>query len=278
MEKTRQQLVSNLKRSDLIIEVIDARAPFSSINPIITQLLNKKKHLVIISKIDMCDQKQFKLWSNYLKEEKINFLTLDLVNKFDFKKINQKINQISLESKLKWRKNDLLFNVNPPINAMIVGVPNVGKSTLINKLIKKKTQKVGDLPGVTKIGVWVKVNDNLFLYDSPGILWPNINNHVVSRNLSIINSIKNSDVNLQYLFFETVIFLKKYYSNSTNKIFNIINNATTQSILDDMWEFYFKGQKKPSNFEKNVVDKFFNDLRKGKLGKFTFDIFSEFKK
>ncbi len=273
MEKTRQQILQNLKWTDLIIEIVDSRAPFSSLNPLIEQLMKAKKRLVILSKIDLCDPLKLKLWETYFNEKRINFIKLNLLEQNAYSKVISKIKELT---KFK-RQREINRGIKPqPINVMVVGVPNVGKSTFINHILKRKIQKVGNQPGVTKIGLWIQISNQIFLYDSPGILWPNIKNPIVGRNLAIINSMKIKPHILQKAFFEMMDFFRHNYQN-THDIIKIINKTKDEKILDALWSFYFKNKAKNNNFEEIIINKFFLDLRDGKLGNYTFEIPDDFK-
>ena len=272
MEKTRQQILQNLKWVDLIIEIVDSRAPFSSLNPLIEQIMQSKKRLIILSKVDLCDPKKLLLWEQYFALQNLPFMTLNLLDQKAYAKVIKKAESLTQFKRDKEKKRGIKPQ---PINLMVVGVPNVGKSTFINNILKRKIQKVGNQPGVTRVGLWIQISNQMYLYDSPGILWPNIKNPIVGRNLTIINSMKIKPALLNKAFFEMMDFFRHHYQK-THPLIKLINTYGDEEIVDQLWTYYYRKRKKENNFEEIVINRFFIDLRDGKLGNLTFEVPTDF--
>ena len=200
MKKTKELIVANLKLVDLVLEIVDARVPLSSRNPDIDKLVEKKPRLLIVNKVDLCDEEALKKWKEYYKKNNINALFLNSQKGVDkaliLKNVRQTIKPILDKEKAQGRKER-------SIRMMIVGIPNVGKSTFINQLVKKKIATVGNKPGVTRGKQWIKVDENFDLLDTPGVLWPKFEDQNIALNIATIGSIDNVELcnALKYLFF-----------------------------------------------------------------------------
>ena len=204
MKKTRELIEANLKMVDLVIEVVDARIPSSSRNPIIDQLVAGKKRVIILNKSDLSDPKANEEWTEYFKKDGNIVLQMNCMR-------GQGVPQLfKLLEKLQNEKNEGRA-VKKPLRMMIVGVPNVGKSSLINRMTGKKSAKTGDRPGVTKGKQWLSLENGMQLLDTPGILWPKFEDPKVGLNLAFCGSIKDEILDVASLALELIGVLQETY-------------------------------------------------------------------
>ncbi|WHY79325.1 ribosome biogenesis GTPase YlqF [Neobacillus sp. WH10] len=208
MAKARREVTEKLKLVDIIFELVDARIPYSSRNPMIDEIIQHKPRLVLLNKADMADKAATKEWIAYFAEKGIKALAINSQAGEGMKNIVQASHEILKEKfdRLKAK------GVKPrAIRAMIVGIPNAGKSTLINRLAKKNIAKTGNTPGVTKAQQWIKVGKEMELLDTPGILWPKFEDQEVGMKLAITGAIKDTLLNLQDLTVYSLRFLEREY-------------------------------------------------------------------
>src|SRR3954468_7762029 len=208
MAKARREVTEKLKLVDIIFELVDARIPYSSRNPMIDEIIQHKPRLVLLNKADMADKEVTREWIAYFANKGIKALAINSQAGEGMKNIVQASNEILKEKfdRLKAR------GVKPrAIRAMIVGIPNAGKSTLINRLAKKNIAKTGNTPGVTKAQQWIKVGKELELLDTPGILWPKFEDQEVGCKLAVTGAIKDTLLNLQDLVVFSIKFLSVHY-------------------------------------------------------------------
>ncbi|OCA85458.1 ribosome biogenesis GTPase YlqF [Bacillus sp. FJAT-27225] len=208
MAKARREVTEKLKLVDIIFELIDARIPYSSRNPMIDEIIQHKPRLVLLNKADMADKEATREWIRYFADRGIKALAINAQAGQGMKEIVAASNEILKEKfdRLKAK------GVKPrAIRAMIVGIPNAGKSTLINRLAKKNIAKTGNTPGVTKAQQWIKVGKELELLDTPGILWPKFEDQEVGKKLALTGAIKDTILNLQDLALYGIRFLEKRY-------------------------------------------------------------------
>jgi ribosome biogenesis GTPase A len=211
MAKARRLIEEKIKLIDIVIEIVDARIPYSSKNPMMSSLVHNKKRIIMMSKIDLADPELTKKWSEYYKEKGYEVITSNLL---EFKELSKLINQINLEMKEK-RERDAKRGLKPrPIRALIAGIPNVGKSTFINKLAKRNSAKTGDKAGVTKALQWIKVGNDFELLDSPGVLWPKLDDEQVALNLAITGAIKEEILPKEDIAIKAILFMNKYYQQA----------------------------------------------------------------
>ena len=199
MTKAVRQMQEDLKLIDLIIELVDARVPLSSRNPNIDDLGKNKARLVLLNKSDLADERCNLLWQEYFQEKGIHVLKVNARSGAGLKSIQGVVQEACREKIERDRKRGIL---NRPIRAMVVGIPNVGKSTFINSYAGRACTKTGNKPGVTKGKQWIRLNKNLELLDTPGILWPKFEDQQVGIKLSLIGSIKDEILNLDELALE----------------------------------------------------------------------------
>lgn len=218
MAKARRQVTEKLKLIDIVFELVDARIPAASRNPMIDEIIANKPRLLLLNKADMADSKVTNEWISYYKENGIAALAID-------SHAGNGMKQIVIEAKkLLQEKYDKMAakGIRPrAIRALIVGIPNVGKSTLINRLAKKNIAQTGDRPGVTKAQQWIKVGKELELLDTPGILWPKFEDQEVGLKLATTGAIKDTLLNLHDISIYALEFLKENYPNRLKERYNI---------------------------------------------------------
>ncbi len=208
MTKARRAMQEDIKLVDLVIELIDARIPYSSRNPDIDSLAGGKSRIVLLNKADLADERVNKLWLEHFKEKGIYALALDSRNKSMAKRIDPVVKAACAE---KIERNKRRGILNRPMRAMVVGIPNVGKSTFINSFSGRAVSKTGNKPGVTKGKQWVKLSNTLELLDTPGILWPKFEDEKVGRNLAYIGSMNDEILQKYELSRKLAEFLIKEY-------------------------------------------------------------------
>lgn len=269
MAKARRQIEEKLNLVDLIIELVDARAPLSSQNPMLQQVIKNKPKLVVLMKKDLADQEKTSQWIQYFQEKEITAVAVNVDDRTDVQKT------IQLAKEIGQKDFDKLINrgIQPrSIRAMIVGIPNVGKSTLINRFANKKIAKIGDRPGITKHQLWIKLNKDFELLDTPGILWPKFEDKEVGIRLAAIGTIKDQLLSLQDVTAYVIQYMQEYYPEQLEERFGI------HSDMDDMWDvFETIGKRRGAlesggtvNFDK-VSEIVIGDLRAGRLGKITLE-------
>ncbi len=268
MAKTKREIKEKLDLIDIVYEVIDSRMPKSSRIIDLDELIGNKPRIMIFTKYDMCDrsvtdkfileyEKKYVVIKTNLKEN--SNITKEIVNKTEelLKEINEKRIAKGLN-----RRN---------YRALVVGVPNVGKSTLINRLAGRNIQSTANMAGVTKNLTWIKLNKDIELLDTPGILWPKLNDEIVSYNLASLTSIKEEILNKEDISYYIIKTLLKYYPNLLTEKYNINNVDDVSEIIEII------GRKRGCLMKGNIVDFekvytiIINDLKEGKIGKITFD-------
>lgn len=208
MTKAKRMMLENIKLIDVIIELVDARTPLSSKNPDIDQMAQNKIRVLLLNKYDLADDNRTKEWKEYY--EKQGYFTA-LVNSKAGKGVKAVNNVVMEACKEKIERDRKRGIINRPVRAMIVGIPNVGKSTFINSFAGKACAKTGDKPGVTKGKQWIKLNKNIELLDTPGILWPKFEDQTVGLRLALIGSIKDEILQIEELAYELIKYLREDY-------------------------------------------------------------------
>lgn len=269
MAKARREVEEKLKLVDFVIELVDARAPLSSQNPMLQQTLQNKTKMIVLMKKDLADPNETEKWLSRFKEKGNEAIAVNVNNKADMKQV------IRLGKELSKKKMESLAKkgINSrPARAMIIGIPNVGKSTLINRLAGRKVAVTGDRPAVTKQQLWIKVKNDFELLDTPGILWPKFEDQLVGYRLAAIGTIKDQLLILQDIAAFVINYMQKYYPEQLEDRFSIDRN------MEDMWEIFRSiGKQRGAlesggnvNFDK-VSDIFLRDLRTGKIGNITLE-------
>jgi len=273
MAKARRQVQENLKLVDIVFELIDARLPISSRNPMIDEVINQKPRLLILNKSDMADESQTRKWVQYFAEKGD---TAVAINSFEGKGL-QSVTKAAKEILApKWERMKSRGMKPRAIRAMIVGIPNVGKSTLINRLAKKNIAKTGNMPGVTKAQQWIKFEKDLELLDTPGILWPKFEDQEIGLKLAITGAIKDAITNMEDIAVYGLKFLSIHYPDRMNERYGIT------SVSEDLVETFdhigklrrVYGQGGEIEYDK-VAELIVRDIREQHLGKLSFDFVDE---
>ena len=271
MAKTKREIKEKLSLIDVIYEVIDARMPVSSKIVDLDELVLNKPRILIMTKYDMCDKEETDKFVKSYRENGNVVITTNLLNGVNIKQILEETNKIS-DKISKDRKSKGLKPRN--IRALVVGVPNCGKSTLINKLVGKKATIVGDKPGVTKSLSWIRIGKNIELLDSPGILWPKLENQIHAHNLAALSSIKEEIIDIENLSIYVLNFMNDFYFDNLSKRYGISKKEEDVLLYVD-----FIGKKRGALIKGGEVDYdkvykiIIRDLKDGNLGKVTFDRF-----
>ena len=269
MTKAKRMMEENIKLIDLIIEIVDARAPLASRNPDIDELGKNKFRIVLLNKSDLADPKQNKRWNEHFKEAAIHMAEINSRTGAGVKAIQNLVQEACKEKIERDRKRGI---VNRPIRAMVVGIPNVGKSTFINSFVGKACAKTGNKPGVTKGKQWIRLNKGLELLDTPGILWPKFEDQEVARRLAFIGSINDEIIVMEELACELIVYLKEHYPNALEERYGLSDlDKTPADILADIGEsrnVFTKGQQ--IDYEK-TANLFLDDFRSGRLGRISLE-------
>ena len=218
MTKAKRQMQEDMKLIDLVIELLDARIPLSSRNPDIDKLAGSKSRLVLLNKADMADASVTEQWEAYFKNLGLHVCVINSKNPSDVKKINAEV-QKACAAKIERDKRRGIKN--RPVRAMVVGIPNVGKSTFINTYARKAAAKTGNKPGVTKGKQWIRLSGSLELLDTPGILWPKFEDQSVGLKLALIGSIKDEIMNIEELSMELIKMLDERYPGMLKEYYGL---------------------------------------------------------
>ena len=267
MKKTKEIIIDNLKLVDVVLEIIDSRIPISSRNPMIDEIVADKPRMIIMNKSDLSDPEENKKWVKKFRDEGIPALLMNSKENVPVDKIYKDARTLLKE---KFEKNEKINIDNPMIRMMIVGVPNSGKSTFINKVSKKKGAKVGNRPGITQTKQWIKTSSNIQLLDTPGILWPKFEEKI-GLHLSFTNAIKDEVLNIEDL---TLKFLEEMKENNPEAL---VERYGVDPRLPAL-EIYEAIAKKRGaiisggDFDyTRTANIILNDFRSGKLGKITLE-------
>ena len=220
MTKARRAMQEDIKLIDLVIELVDARVPFSSRNPDIDKLAAGKARMVLLNKADLADETETRKWAQMFEDMGIQVVKIDARNKGTLKQVQTAQQEACKEKIERDRRRGIL---NRPIRTMVVGIPNVGKSTFINSFAGKACAKTGNKPGVTKGNQWIRLNKTLELLDTPGILWPRFEDQQVGLHLALIGSINDQILNKDELACELISLLEKDYPQVIKERFGIEN-------------------------------------------------------
>lgn len=267
MAKTKREIKEKLSLIDLVIEVIDARIPLSSKNTDIDDLIKDKPRILVMTKLDLCDKDKTNKWISYYENKGYKVVAIDLLNNPNldniYKETNdilKKLNQKRQEKGLKERK----------LRTLILGIPNVGKSTLINRLVKRKATNVGNKPGITKNLEWIRINNNLELLDTPGILQPKFDNQEIALNLASMTAIKEEILDIEEVAIYIINKMLKLYPDNVINRYNLSDTTDIVNILDEIGKKIGAIRNKETDYDKVYVT-VLKDLREGYLGKITFD-------
>ncbi|MCL2052537.1 MAG: ribosome biogenesis GTPase YlqF [Lachnospiraceae bacterium] len=268
MTKAKRRMQEDIGLVDLVIELIDARIPVSSRNPEIDNLGKNKARLVLLNKSDLADEKHNRLWMDVFKEKGFHVLLVNSKNGQGIKAIQGIVKEACREKIERDRRRGI---INRPIRAMVVGIPNVGKSTFINSFAGKACTKTGNKPGVTKGKQWIRLNKDLELLDTPGILWPKFEDQTVGLRLAMIGSIKDEIIDATELSLRIIEFLHEHYPLALNERYGILdfddfNEALRMICLNR--RCFLKGEELHIARAAGIVC---DDFRNGRLGRITID-------
>ena len=273
MTKAKRMMQENIKLIDLVIELVDARIPISSRNPDIDELGKNKARLILLNKSDLAEEKQNDAWVEYFKNKGFSVVKVNSKKGGGIKSIQGVIQEACKEKMERDRKRGIL---NRPVRAMVVGIPNVGKSTFINLLAGKACAKTGNKPGVTKGKQWIRLNKNVELLDTPGILWPKFEDQTVGLRLAFIGSIKDEILNIEELAAELIQFMKKYYTGVLAEKYNVVESEDPYKCLADIAESrhcLLRGSELDTNKAAMLL---VDDFRDGRLGRITLEFPEDF--
>ena len=268
MTKAKRMMQENIKLIDLVIELVDARVPMSSRNPDIDELGKNKARRILLNKADLAEEKQNDAWVEYFKAKGFSVVKVNSKKGGGIKSIQGVIQEACKDKIERDRKRGIL---NRPVRAMVVGIPNVGKSTFINALAGKACAKTGNKPGVTKGKQWIRLNKNVELLDTPGILWPKFEDQTVGLRLAFIGSIKDEILNTEELATEIIQFLKKYYVGVLAEKYAIIEADDPYQCLADIAKSrhcLLRGNELDTAKAATLL---IDDFRDGRLGRITLE-------
>ena len=268
MTKAKRQMQEDLKLIDLIIELVDARIPLSSRNPDIDELGKNKARLILLNKSDLADERYNEQWSAYFQKKGFYVVKVNAKSGAGLKSI-QGVIQEACKAKIERDRRRGIKN--RPIRAMVVGIPNVGKSTFINSYAGKACAKTGNKPGVTKGKQWIRLNKTLELLDTPGILWPKFEDQEVGKRLAFIGSIKDEILNLEELSLELLDYIRTNYPGLLNTRYGIEEEGTPVSLLEavaDKRKCLIRGQEIDYAKAAGIV---MEEFRNGKIGRITLE-------
>ncbi|KXZ40057.1 ribosome biogenesis GTPase A [Alkalithermobacter thermoalcaliphilus JW-YL-7 = DSM 7308] len=275
MKKTRDLLKENLKLVDVVVELLDSRIPYSSKNPEIDKIIQSKPRVVVLNKADLADANKLKLWVKYYKDLNTKAIC---VNTLTGEGINELIEECKNVTKEKMEALIKKGRKERPIRMMIVGIPNVGKSSIINRLTGRKSAQTGDRPGITKGKQWVRLKGNLELLDTPGILWPKFEDERVALNLAFTRAIKDEILDIETLALKLI---EKLSDIAPDKLVERYKIELGQTPLETMENI---GRKRGCIISKNELDYtrianiVLNEFREGKIGNITLEVPSDIEK
>lgn len=268
MTKAKRMMQEDIKLIDLVIEIIDARVPLSSRNPDIDELGKNKARLIILNKSDLADEKKNDAWAAWFQGKGCFTAKVNARSGAGMKKIQDTIQEACKEKIERDRKRGIM---NRPVRAMVVGIPNAGKSTFINTLAGKACAKTGNKPGVTKGKQWIRLNKNIELLDTPGILWPKFEDQLVGLKLAVVGSIKYELLQSEELAMWLIAYLRKEYAGLLTERYQIEEDGTDLEILERI------AQSRGCRLKGNLPDYpktaalIVEDFRSGRLGRITLE-------
>ena len=277
MKKTMDNIRASLKLVDIVGEIIDSRIPISRKNPVIDDVLKDKPRIMILNKSDMADENETKKWLSYYRKKGYGAVVVDALHSKGLDKIYSVAKEMLADKFKKLEEKNLSSKT---IRMMIVGIPNVGKSTFINSISKRKSAKIGDRPGVTKQVQWIKTKNDLELLDTPGVLWPKFEDERIGLHLAFTGAIKDEIMDIENLAFRFIDELNKRDINILKNRYNLSEDSyeDTLYLMDEI------GRNRGAILKKNEIDYFkvanlvFDDFRKVKLGRITLETVEDIEK
>lgn len=282
MAKTKRQIIEDLKLVDIVVELLDARIPISSQNPDIKQYIKEKDKLIVLNKSDLSDETQNKKWIKYFEK---NGIPAVLVDSNTGKGINEAIRKIG---EIYTKNKDRFINkgrIGKSIRVMVIGIPNIGKSSFINRIAKKNSAQVGNKPGVTRQKQWIRINENIELLDTPGVLWPKFESEDIGLKLAYTGTIKDDVIEIIEIGFNLLKYLVNNYQENLIKRYKLDESQFEQIVNKEIEEndkileiMDYVGKKRGAIIAGGKVDQekvariILDDFRSGKLGKITLEI------
>ena len=281
MAKTKKQIIQDLKLIDIVIELLDARIPISSQNPNIAEITKNKKKIIVLNKCDLSDDRQNKLWVEYFKKKNIPAV---LVDSNSGRGIEECIRQIEKIMQIDLDAHAEKGRTGRRIRAMILGIPNVGKSSFINRISKRTTAGVGNKPGVTKQKQWIRINEKIELLDTPGVLWPKFESEEVALHLCFTGSIKEEILDKLEIAYQLTKFLLENYRKKLCERYKLDEEFIEQTLKQDqpennnIYEIMLEiGKKRGCMMSGGRIDEektsrlILDEFKNGKLGKITIE-------
>lgn len=265
MSKARRQVQENIKHVDFVTILVDARLPFSSQNPMLTKIVGDKPKLLILNKSDLADSNRTKEWRTYFEKQGIKTLAINSKEQSTVKLVTEAAKSLMSEKIQRLRERGIQKET---LRTMIIGIPNAGKSTLMNRLAGKKIAVVGNKPGVTKGQQWLKSNKDLEILDTPGILWPKFEDELVSLKLALTGAIKDQLLPMDEVTIFGLNYFKTYYPERLEERFKGIDleEEAPEIIMEMTQKLGFR-----EDYDR-FYSLFVKDVRDGKLGRYTLDI------
>lgn len=282
MAKTKKQIIEDLKLIDVVVQITDARIPISSINPELKKYIKDKKQVIALNKSDLSDSQENQKWIEYYKQKNIPAVLCDSNTGKGIQEVVRKIEKICIEDK------KILENkgrIGKSIRVMVVGIPNVGKSSFINRITNKVSAKVGNKPGVTKQKQWIRVNGNIELLDTPGVLWPKFEDYRIALNLAFTGTIKDDILEkveisyelLKYLLENYMANILERYKLNEEEVTQIMKNEDNMENENILQIMHLIGKKRGAIIsggridEEKVANIILDDFRSGKIGQITIE-------
>lgn len=281
MAKTKRQIIEDLKLIDIVVEILDARIPISSRNPDIEQYIKSKKRLVVLNKFDLADAAENQKWVKFYENQGIEAV---LVNSNSGDGIDNAIKKIEKINKDNQKKFENKGRIGKAIRVMVLGIPNVGKSSFINRVTKKNSATVGNKPGVTRQKQWIRINNNIELLDTPGVLWPKFDNEDIALNLAYTGTIKDNILPIIEIGYNLLkLLIKEYpekiierYKLGKEEIKNVLSSDAEENekILEIM---HMIGRKRGALISGGNIDEekvariILEEFRSGKIDKITLE-------
>lgn len=275
MVKTKKEIIESLKLVDLTLEILDARIPISSQNPDIKEMIKDKKKIILLNKCDLASENENKKWISYFKSQGIVALP---INSNTGSGVSDVTKEIKLSCKDELEKQASKGRINKTIRVLVVGIPNVGKSSFINRITKKTSATVGNRPGVTRQKQWIKIDSQIELLDTPGVLWPKFQDETVALNLAYTGTIKDEIFDREEVAFYLTKYLYKNYLSSfkerykiTEEELQLVDEDNIARLLDII------GKKRGAILSGGVINQekvaniILDDFRSGKLGRITLE-------
>ncbi len=283
MAKTMKQIEQDLKLVDIVIELLDARIPLSSQNPNIHKLIGNKDKIIILNKSDLADEIENTRWIKYFAKQNIPAILFDSTKQSDVSKIINKINEIMQGER---RKQEQKGRTNKIARVMVLGIPNVGKSSFINRISNKTAMQVGNKPGVTKQKQWIRLTNNIELLDTPGVLWPKLGSNEDSLNLAYTGTIKSEIIDETEIAYNLTKFLLENYKENVIRRYKLNPDEVERMLKNEELEenervvevMNYIGKVRGAIQRGNTVDLdktskiILNDFRSGDIGRITLEI------